>query len=213
MPKRSATIWVNAVSKPLPHRHRSGAQDQRAILRKPQRGQVLRRAQERPAGDLDAVAQADAAQLAARLGVRASCREVVEFRQRRRGLHVAFELAAIVGEGQRGLVRHRFGRDQVAPAQLVRLDAQLARRDVDQPLDRIGCLRPPGAAIRRGRHRVRHDAAGFRVDRRDVIHAGGAADIADRPAGAAGHIRTQVHVPAQPQRGEFAVRRPGRAPR
>ena len=102
--------------------------------------------------------------------------------------HVAFELAAIIGEGQRGFVWHRVGRNQVAAAQFVRRDAQFARGDIDDALDRVGGFRTPGAAIRRGGHGVGDDAAGFRVHRRDVIHARRAADVADRPAGTAGDV-------------------------
>ena len=49
-------------------------------------------------------------------------------------------------------------------------------------------------------------AAHLRGDERDVVDPGDAADIADTPAGAAGHVGAQVHVPAQLQRGEFSVR-------
>ncbi len=131
--------------------------------------------------------------------------ETVELGHLRGLLHVAFEFAAVVGEGERGLVRHRLGRDQVDPAQLVRTDAEFARGDIDDALDRIGRLRPAGAAIGRGRHGVGQDAARLRVHRRDVIDAGGAADIADRPTGAAGDIGAEIRVPAQPQRGEFVL--------
>ena len=53
---------------------------------------------------------------------------------------------------------------------------------------------------------MRHDAAGFRIHCGNDIDAGGAADIADRPARAAGDIGAKIRVPAQLQRGEFSVR-------
>ena len=44
-------------------------------------------------------------------------------------------------------------------AQRVRRDVELARDGIDQPLDQIGRLRPPGAAIGIDRHRVGVDDA------------------------------------------------------
>ena len=63
---------------PLTHRHRAGTQDQLAVLGEAQCRKVLRWAQERSAGDLDAVGQADAAQLASFRGLRPALLESVE---------------------------------------------------------------------------------------------------------------------------------------
>ncbi len=189
----------------LSYRHRSGAQNQRAILGETQAGLVFRRAQEWTAGDLDTVAQADAAELTARFGVGATGGETVEFGDLGGLLHVAFEFAAVVGEGEGGLVGHCLGRDQVATAQFVRADAEFPRGDVDDALDRVGRFGTARASIGGGGHSVGQDAARLSVDCGDLVDAGGAADVADRPTGAAGHVGTEIHVPAQFQRGEFVL--------
>ena len=191
---------------PLAHRHRPGPQGQGAVLGQAELGLVLGGTQEGAAGDLDAVAQPDAAQLAPCLGLGATRRKTVVLGEFGRQLHVALELPAIVQEGQRGLVGHRLGRDQVAAAQFVWGNRQFAGGDVDQALDDIGRFRPAGAAIGRGRHGVGHDAADPGGDGGNVIHAGDTADIADAPAGPPRGVRAQVGVPAHLQRGELAVR-------
>ena len=57
-------------------------------------------------------------------------------------------------------VGHLVGADQVAPAQLDRVEAQLARGDVHEALGDEHGLRAAGAAVGRARHLVRdHDAA------------------------------------------------------
>ncbi len=81
-------------------------------------------ARRRPRRNLDRIGDADAAQLAALLGFRlalaakpcqsASCERVV---------HVALELAGIVGEDEFGVVGHLIGRDQVAAPQFHRIEA------------------------------------------------------------------------------------------
>ena len=65
-------------------------------------------------------------------------------------------------------------RDQVAPAELDAVDAELARRDVDQPLaEEIG-LEPAGPAVGAGRRLVRHQQRDVDVD---VGECGRARDI------------------------------------
>ena len=49
-------------------------------------------------------------------------------------------------------------RDEVAPPDLDRVVAELARQRVHRPLDRVRRLRPAGAAVGVGRRRVREDA-------------------------------------------------------
>ena len=56
-------------------------------------------------------------------------------------------------------------------AQIGRIDAELARADLDQPLDHEGRLRPPGAAIGIDRHGVGVDRIDLAIDRRDVVLA------------------------------------------
>ena len=61
--------------------------------------------------------------------------------------------------------------DEVAFAQVGRIEPQLARADFDQPLDHEGRLRPPGAAIGIDRHGVGVDRIDLAIDRRDVVLA------------------------------------------
>ena len=51
----------------------------------------------------------------------------------------------------------------------------MPRGRVDQPFEAVIRLRPAGAAIGPGRHRVGEDAADAQADLRDVVHAGQAA--------------------------------------
>ena len=76
-------------------------------------------------------------------------------RQLERRVEAALEVARVVRPAHRGLVREGVGPDEVAPPQLDRVDAELARGQVDQALDQEGRLGPPRAAVRPGRHLVR----------------------------------------------------------
>ena len=60
--------------------------------------------------------------------------------------------------------------DQVAAAQLNAIDAETLRRNVDEPLHDRGRFRPPGAAKRRGGHRVGHDAAQANAGERHIVN-------------------------------------------
>ena len=106
------------------------------------------------AARLDVGREADAAQLAGFFDCAAAALEAGPVADLLRARHVAGELAGIVDLAGRRRVRHRLRLDEVALAQRVRRDAELARRGVDQPLDHIGRLGPPGAAIGIDRHRV-----------------------------------------------------------
>ena len=64
-----------------------------------------------------------------------------------RAVEVAGELAAVVDAPALRLVGHLLRRDEVALADLDRTETGVAAALVDQPLDQIGRLRPPGAAI------------------------------------------------------------------
>ena len=68
------------------------------------------------------------------------------------------KLAGVEGGADRGLERNGRGRDQIALADLDRVDAGDARGLIDQPLDQVIGLRASGAAIGAGRHRVGVDA-------------------------------------------------------
>ena len=132
---------------------------------------------------LDGVDDGQAAQLAAGPRGLAARREAGDVGQLERGVHVALEVAAVVGHARarscRASPRPGSGSD---PAQLEPVDAELAGRVVDQPLDarrwpRAGPRRDTarselvlvstlGTAHVRGRERVDAD------QRRDVAERG-----------------------------------------
>ena len=91
--------------------------------------------------------------------------------QRQRLVQQVGEIAAVIGRAVRRLVRHRLGRDVVAPAQFDPVDAHLARRGIDQPLHVVIRLGPPGAAIGPDRGRVGEHAFGVHLDQRRLVDA------------------------------------------
>ena len=122
-------------------------------------------------------------------------------------VHAPLEVAAVVGEDEAGLERHRGGRDQVAAAQLDRVDPELARGHVDDALDRVGRLGAPGAAVRAGRRGVREHAGALDVDRGRGVDAGEAAHVVGRGARAARReIGADVHLERDAQAEEAAAR-------
>ena len=62
--------------------------------------------------------------------------------------------------------------DEIAPAQLRRIELNLARRLFHQPFHQEVGLRPSCPSIRAGRHRVREHRADAVVHERHVIHRG-----------------------------------------
>ena len=97
-----------------------------------------------------------------------------------RQIHVLFELAAIVGEGDAGLERQRARRNGVAPAQFRRIDAELVGGKIDHALDDVTGFRPAVAAI--GPHRLRVGEHRGHVDVRGgrAVDAGERAEIAGK---------------------------------
>ena len=95
---------------------------------------------------------------------------------------IARELAGIVRHAEQPLVGHELRRHEVAPAELVRADAELARRLVDQALDQIGGLGSAGAAIGVGPDRVGEDPLHFGEDRRRRVRPAQHLGIEDRRA-------------------------------
>ena len=83
--------------------------------------------------DIDGVAEPAIPAARPRRG--APRREAGEIGGGERLVHVAGKLAAVVVEAERGLIRHRLGLDEIAPAQLLRRHAEPPRGVVDQPLD------------------------------------------------------------------------------
>ena len=78
-------------------------------------------------------------------------------------------VAALVGEASGRGVREGVGRDEVAAAQLGRVEARLPREQVHQPLGEVGGLRAAGAAVRADRGGVREDAGQFDVEVLDAV--------------------------------------------
>ena len=95
-----------------------------------------------------------------------------------RQVHALLELAAVVGEGEAGLERHRLRRDVVLPAQLGRVHLQLRRRAIDHALDHVGGLRPAVAAIGPARLRVGEHRGRLHIHRRGPVDAGERAEVA-----------------------------------
>ena len=97
--------------------------------------------------------------------------------------------------------------DEVAPAQLQRVEAELRRQRVHRPLDGVRGLRPAGAAVGVGRgHRREHGRAREVVRRRQVVDAGVQERSEERDARrheleVGPHVADQAH----PQPGELAV--------
>ena len=126
---------------------------------------------------------------------------------RHRPVQDRLEVARIVGQPDRGLERHLVGPDQVAPAQLDPVDAGLRRRLVDQQLEEVLRLRPPGAAIGAGRDGVGEHAFGAVGEQRGLVDAD---DVAadhhgHRPRPHGGEIRPHVAERIDLEREEIAV--------
>ncbi len=134
---------------------------------------------------LDRARHAEPAQLAAAARLGAAGGEAGIVGEDQAILEVLAEVAAVVGVDQRRLVGHRLGRDHVAPAQLGAIDLELARGEIDHGLDHIGRLRPAGAAVGAGHHRVGQHRRRLGGDRRDHIGAGEHADVVGRRSGIA----------------------------
>ena len=134
----------------------------------------------RKGAGLDVGREADAADLAGLSRRRGARREAVVIGKLQRAGQVAVELAAIVVAVALGLVREVGRRDEIAPPDFDRAEAGLAAAGIDQPLDEIGGLGTPGAAVGIDRHRVGVDAAQIRVEHRNVVDAGRHGQPADR---------------------------------
>src|SRR5690606_21716981 len=105
----------------------------------------------RAAGRLEIIGHADAAALATLAGLGPARREAGPVDRLQRGIRRVLELAGIVGQAHGAGPWEGVGRDVVPAPQFGRIDLQLTRRGVDQPLHHIVGFRTPGAAI--GIHR------------------------------------------------------------
>ena len=81
-------------------------------------------------------------------------------------------IARIVLQHHGGLIWKGVQRDEVAPPNLDAIDAEIARRHIDQPLQHEGGFRTAGAAIGVGWHGVRKHHLRLAIDRRGGIDAG-----------------------------------------
>ncbi len=168
-------------------------------------GEVLARLGEGAGRHLDRVRHAEPAQQAPRRRLRLARGKARPVGKLGDGHHVALELAAVVLEDEPGVVGHGRWRHQVAQAQLEGIDPEIARGEVDQPLDDVGRLGPAGAAIRRVGHRVGEDAGDGGLDARDAIDAGDAADVVEEEQRPARQIAADIDREVHLQRQEAAV--------
>ena len=86
-------------------------------------------------------------------------------------VHRAVIIAGVIGDGDRRLVRVRIRRDEVAAADLNRIDPHLTRSAVDDTLQLIGRFRPACAAIGVHWQRVGEHGLHIAVDQRRGVRA------------------------------------------
>ena len=152
----------------------------------------------------DDVCHADAAQPPTFARLRAPAAEILPRRHFEDGGLVLCKFTAVIGEHEAGLVRHCRRRNQIALPQLVRCDTHLVGSNVDNPLQRIGCFRPAGTTIRRGRCRIAEDTAHVDMNGRGRIDAGQAAKIVDRAMNTGRRkIGAEIHGVANAKRQEM----------
>ena len=113
----------------------------------------------------------DAAQLLGLARIRVTLAKTVPVADFLRARHVRGEFAGVVDLLRRRRVGHLLRLDEILLAQRVGTDAEFARRDVDQPLDHVGRLRPARAAIGIDRQRVGEGRADARIDGREIVDA------------------------------------------
>ena len=157
------------------------------------------------AGTLDRIGNAQAAQLAALARLRAALGEPRDVGASHPLVEDLFEFAAVIGEGQPGLERHRLGRNEIAPAQLGRIDAGLVGGEIDQPLDHIGGFRTAVAAIGPHRVGVRVHGRDIGMDRGRAIDPGERAQIVEEVRRAGLQVRAHVGDGLHPHAEERAV--------
>ena len=104
---------------------------------------------------------------------------------------VSYAPAVVRDAGQRREREHVVG-EEVAPAQLDRVDAELEGGVVDEPLEQRRRLRPPGAAVGAHRGRVGDGDGDVELDRREAVGAVGHALGAARQEGADARVGAAV---------------------
>ena len=131
----------------LPLRRHAGEHGHRAVTVHLDRAELLRRERR----DLDVRAHPDAQQqvVAASAPRRLLRAELRHARDPQRLVERALVVPDVVGGARRGRVRERVGRDQVLPADVDGVHAELGRDQVHRALDERGRLRTAGSAVRR----------------------------------------------------------------
>ncbi len=99
-------------------------------------------------------------------------RKALPIGERQRAIHVLFVFAAVIDRADRIGVRHLLRPHEIAAAQFETIEAELARRLVDQPLDGERHFRTAGAAIGLRRHGVGERGAGAQRRQRNIVGAG-----------------------------------------
>ncbi len=116
-------------------------------------------------------ADPDTEQLAASLGLGAARLERVVADHLERHVQRARVVAGVVDAAARRLVGHLLGLDVVLLADRDRIEAELVRDDVDDPLGHPEVLHPRVAAVRRDRRLVRDDLLVVDADVAPLVHA------------------------------------------
>ena len=118
-------------------------------------------------------ADPEAEQLPARRGLLAPLLEPVVPDQLEREVERPRVVARVVDAAVRRLVGHLLGLDVVLLPDLDRVEAELVRDDVDDPLRQPELLHPRIAAVRRDRRLVRHHLRELEPDVPPAVQAGG----------------------------------------
>ena len=161
-----------------------------------------------PAARFEIGRDADAAQLSGAPGRRPAPREARPVGVLERVVHHALEIAAVVSARVGCLVGHRRARDEVPPPQLDRVEAVLARGVIHQPLDGVGDVGTPGAAVRGHRRRVGVREARAGVQGGNAVHAAHRdREVAGGDEGAEGRaVGAEVGAVVEADREEVPVR-------
>ena len=116
-------------------------------------------------------------------------------------------VAAVVDDGERGLVGELLGLDEVAAAELGGVDAELARRLVDDALELVAALGAAGAAVGVDGHGVGEDRLDVHVGERGPVGAAGgwAVQVGGRHRGEEAEVGAEVGVGLGAEGEEHAV--------
>jgi hypothetical protein len=189
------------------HGHAAGRMDANlaALEQARARAERARDVRRRDAAGLDVARVADAAQLAGRLAGRLALAVALDLGQLARLVHAGMEVAGVVLQRHRRLVRE--GGDEVALADLVLAQVHLPGAARDQPLEQVGGLGPAGAAVGIDRCRVGEPGIDLDVDLRRGVLAREQGGVEDgRHRGREGRqVGAEVGIGVDPHREELAL--------